>query len=49
VTKAGFQRGGAEMLHPAIMKPYRPEHEFFSGGGLRLLPWRALKMRSPRI
>ena len=27
MVKAGFQRGGAEMLHAAIMRPYRPEHE----------------------
>lgn len=32
MTQAGFQRGGAEMLHMAIMRPYRPQHEIISGG-----------------
>ena len=45
MTQAGFQRGGAEMLHTAIMKPRRPEDEFFPG----VLLGYQLGMRPPSI
>jgi subtilase family serine protease len=38
MTQAGFQRGGAEMLHTAIMKPYRPAARILSGGTARRQP-----------